>query len=80
MVREDRETLSRDDDFTRLIGDILDEPLAKSHLDLPVSDIARAIVSAMLGFEEVASSGTGRCAMIGIHVALVAGAIDPKLT
>jgi AcrR family transcriptional regulator len=66
------------DQFHELLAEILDEPLARSSLELSTRDAARAVVFAMRGFKDVATSGAEMRRLIEIHVKLVAGAIKPK--
>ena len=65
------------DQFGELLAEILDEPLGRSSLELSARDAARAIVFAMRGFKDVATSGAEMRRLIEIHVKLVAGAIEP---
>jgi AcrR family transcriptional regulator len=66
------------DQFGELLAEILDEPLGRSSFELSARDAARAIVFAMRGFKDVATSGAEMRRLIEVHVKLVAGAIEPK--
>ena len=66
------------DQFGELLAEILDEPLGRSSFELSARDAARAIVFAMRGFKDVATSGAEMRRLIEVHVELVAGAIEPK--
>jgi len=66
------------DQFGALLAEILDEPLGRSSLELSARDAARAVVFAMRGFKDVATSGAEMRGLIETHVKLVAGAIEPK--
>jgi AcrR family transcriptional regulator len=66
------------DQFGELLAEILDEPLARSSFELSARDAARAIVFAMRGFKDVATSGAEMRRLIEVLVKLVAGAIEPR--
>jgi hypothetical protein len=66
------------DRFGELLAEILDEPLARSSLELSARGAARAIVFAMRGLKDIATSGAEMRRLIESHVKLMAGGIEPK--
>jgi AcrR family transcriptional regulator len=65
--------------FTALLAEILDVPLKQSNFALSSMDIARTIVSAMVGFKKIASSAIELRGLIEAQTKLVASAIAPNM-
>ena len=65
-------------EFEELLTEIIEQPLARSPLDLRAASIAHTIVFALRGFKEAATDGAGMRDLITVHVALVAAALDRR--
>jgi len=65
--------------FTELLAEILDVPLKQSNFELSSMEIARTIVSAMVGFKKIATSAIELRQLIGVQTKLVASAIAPNM-
>ena len=65
-------------EFEELLTEIIEQPLARSSLDLSAGSIAHTMVFALRGFKDTAMNGAGMRELIAVHIALVAAALDPK--
>ncbi|MES0057251.1 TetR/AcrR family transcriptional regulator [Mesorhizobium sp. M0078] len=64
--------------FGDLLAEIVKQPLARSSLDLSPEAVARTIVFALRGFEDIATDAVSMRELIAVHVALVVAALDPQ--
>ena len=64
--------------FEELLVEIIKEPLRESGLSIHAKELALVIAFAIKGFKDIARDGKEMRRMVGVQVALIAGALRPS--